>query len=207
MVRAILDGLKTQTRRALNPQPEGGVQFGSITATHGVLNGNGDNLICKFGKKGDRLWVKETSIITPKHWNDGFMCDHIDKEGDARMVQYIATHPDTEGADQYGLKKTPSIFMPRWASRILLEIMNARVERLNDISEDDAIAEGIDRVGGEYSCSPWRNYRIGKPGEMSCHCSFPPRSYMTLWESINGQGSWDLNPWVWVLEFKVISKC
>jgi hypothetical protein len=94
--------------------------------------------------------------------------------------------------------------MPRWASRIQLEITNVRVERLNDISEQDAKAEGIEVVGGPTSCCPYRNYRIGKVGEMSLHCSAPSRSFMTLWESINGAGSWNENPWVWVVEFKKI---
>lgn len=94
--------------------------------------------------------------------------------------------------------------MPRWASRITLEIVDVRVERLNDITGDDAESEGIERVGGTYSCSPWKNYRKGEKGEMDMHCSARERSYMTLWESINGPGSWNLNPWVWVIEFKMV---
>lgn len=203
MLRAILDGLKTQTRRAIKPQPEltdgSGFKWkGELFGENSDLDGTCRNFTkyaCKLGQPGDRLWVKETSIITPKYWNDGFMCLHTDNEGDPRMVQYIATHPDTESADQYGLKKTPSILMPRWASRILLEITNVRAERLNDISEADAVAEGITQ------------YVIDTRSGDYVNDSYAIDDFRHLWQSINGQGSWDLNPWVWVIEFsRIISK-
>ena len=94
----------------------------------------------------------------------------------------------------------PSIHMPRWASRLTLEIVGVRVERLNEISEEDAIAEGIERDAAEFKnynvkdvAFPW----IGGVGAASA-------SYSSLWESINGPGSWEANPWVWVLEFKPV---
>jgi hypothetical protein len=86
--------------------------------------------------------------------------------------------------------------MPRWASRITLQVTGVRVERLQDISQADAIAEGIERVG------PWKNYWLGDRGAAGMHCSSAVMSYRTLWESINGPGSWDANPWVWVIEFE-----
>ena len=172
MVRAILDGRKTQTRRVAK------------------LNSSG-RAACPYGKPGDRLWVRETTIISPKNWNDDPDFNRIDNECCKRIVQYLATDPNTEGADDYGLKKTPSIFMPRWASRILLEITGVRVERLQDISKNDAIAEGVD---GENEAA-----KIGAEWYEK-----PKRAYRKIWEQINGPGSWDLNPWVWVVEFKIL---
>ena len=211
MVRAILDGRKSQTRRVVNRLRKFGSISGPLT-DFGKSDTQGYDWhfrdkgmrwhdidearlldLCPHGKIGERLWVRERT--------------EEDCLGSTSLARYSADGKISNHTWWYSRKSCPSIHMPRWASRILLEITNVRVERLQDISEEDAIAEGIDRVGGKYSCSTWRNYRIGKPGEMSCHCSYPPWSYLTLWESINGPGSWDLNPLVWVLEFKVISKC
>jgi hypothetical protein len=94
--------------------------------------------------------------------------------------------------------------MPRWASRILLEITEVRLERLQDISREDAIAEGIERVGGEYSCSPWRNYSLKRGAPKLLHSSCPRHSFMTLFEAIN-PGAWDANPWVWVIVFRLVT--
>ncbi len=88
---------------------------------------------------------------------------------------------------------TPSIYMPRWASRLSLEIVSVRVERLNDISEADALAEGCD--------TDRLPDGAGEGGEWHC----PTAWYADLWESINGAGSWAQNPWVWVVEFKVVT--
>lgn len=222
MVRALLDGSKTQTRRVVK-LPVIDKAFGCEIAGC-EINGELENgqLISPFGKVGDQLWVRET--FTGNKNNFGYRADAVcggmgyDGNGQKMFIKhgYILdetckqTYTDNfvEGFNTYGLgyfsgKWKPSIHMPRWASRIQLEITNIRVERLNDCSEADAIAEGIERVGGAASVSPWRNYRIGESGEMSLHCSAPTRSYMTLWESINGAGSWESNPWVWVVEFEV----
>ena len=132
---------------------------------------------CPYGKIGDRLWVREP------------FCDadpaYFDKKGN--LVQYAYK------ADNYPIgtfKWKPSIFMPKKASRITLEITNIRVERLNDISEQDAIAEGVEECDDKYH----DDCQYGSIGNIC--------SYKTLWESINGQGSWGQNPWVWVIEFK-----
>ena len=175
MVRAILDGRKTQTRRVAK------------------LNSSG-RAACPYGKPGDRLWVRETTIISPKNWNDDPDFNRIDNECCKRIVQYLATDPNTEGADDYGLKKTPSIFMPRWASRILLEITGVRVERLQDISECDAKAEG------SYVCDYFGRRLLDQSSNQGCY----EWGYRSIWESLNGPGSWDLNPFVWVVEFKVL---
>lgn len=124
--------------------------------------------------------------------------------GGAYGPYYRATEvaPDT-------LRWRPSIHMPRWASRITLEIAGVRVERLQDISEADAIAEGIERGVG---FPGW--YRYPLPGDSEglaesgrlgkVPTAFPKLAYRALWESINGPGSWDANPWVWVVEFKTV---
>jgi len=140
---------------------------------------------CPYGKPGDRLWVRETAIIAPKRWNNGSDATHVDNDGDKRIVQYLATQPSREAADDYGLKATPSIFMPRWASRITLEITGVRVERLQEISETDAKAEGKESID-ELKRS-WNSLYKGQPEKQ--------------WiESQNGQTS----PWVWVVGFKKI---
>lgn len=179
MVRALLDGSKTQTRRAIKPDPGSNI------------NPVRNNLIvwqwatvesrrrCPYGAEGDRLWVRET------HW---WFKDEVDHETGyfppkltSEDVQYRADCDDGRKVWR------PSIFMPRWASRITLEITEVRVERLQDISRGDAMAEGC----------PFPNMAEGDN----------PRSwYRGLWESINGVDSWTANPWVWVIEFRAATE-
>lgn len=172
MVRAIREGRKTQTRRIFKGLiPPGCPGKHSCRVEAGFakfhLNGklamhSGEWTRNPYGQPGDRLWVKETfRLSVPAH------------EGQTGYPIYRA---DFESPPA-GLWK-PSIFMPRWASRITLEIVRIRVERLQDISAADAQAEGIKKV------------------------STARLSYCALWESINGKGSWAKNPWVWVIEFK-----
>ena len=198
MVRALLDGSKTQTRRTLNPQPDGGVQQGVI----GPLNGNGNLLICKHGNVGDRLWVRETFC-----WSE--YATHQDE------VVYRATE-DCSLDDRGGLPWKPSIFMPRWASRITLEITDVRVERLQDISEADASSEGVhsdDDYPLASDCPVCRGNGVhGALGpnlgwtEVDCNsCDTPVKRFKNLWGSINGPGSWDENPWVWCITFRRIN--
>lgn len=206
MVRAILDGSKTQTRRVMKVQPPGEGYITSrladstfagdrknIGRLHWIkmhdselrIVDSGDSYFtCPYGKVGDRLWVRETSIISPKNFSYKDDSCVTDYDGDHRFIQYLATHSRREAANDYKLKATPSIHMPRWASRITLEIVNIRVERLQDISVMDAIDEGCTSAF--------------EKGEMrGARCEFND-----LWESINGAGSWELNPWVWVIEFR-----
>lgn len=188
MVQATLAGSKTQTRREAKHPAIATTSYIVDCGDGWFGDEEGDvQVVCPYGRVGDQLWVRETVGI-------------------GRATKHAYFKDTLNGRDHKALfdKLTPSIHMPRWASRIQLEITNIRVERLQDISETDAIAEGIERVGGNTSVTPWRNYRIGQEGEMQLHCSAPSRSYMTLWESINGAGSWQANPWVWVVEFKVI---
>ena len=165
MVRAILDGKKYQTRRVVRmPQrfdgwvpSEIGPDDGAIFDDEGLqVEPSGraityenddtcDVLQCPYGVPGDRLWVRETSIIAPRNFSDNdYALQHVlDNNGAPRCIQYLADAQDTDGAEYFKLKKIPSIFMPRWASRITLEIADVRVERLNEISETDAEAEGV----------------------------------------------------------------
>lgn len=177
MVRAILDGSKTQTRRVCKGQRE--------------LSNNHDFQLdrCPYGKSGDRLWVRETWSKSKQPYLSGHIFYRAD--GETNGKQFALSYVERES------KWRPSIHMPRWESRILLEVTNVRVERLQDISEEDARLEGI-TCGGCLNCG----------GNESCSCEDPKPdardSFIWLWESINGQGSWIYNPWVWVIEFKVI---
>jgi hypothetical protein len=197
MVRAIMSGAKTQTRRAVKVR------------CHSICENDDGKLWpwsedaelaedfwhqCPFGEPGDRLWVRETWGALP-HMLGGFQRESLRYRADGEYQNERDTW-----------RWRPSIHMPRWASRITLEITDVRVERLQDISEADAIAEGIDGAfveGGRY----WRNYSLSDAEAMCAPMlNFPTESYRTLWESINGPGSWDANPWVWVIEFKKLEQ-
>ncbi|MHA3051861.1 hypothetical protein [Acinetobacter sp. ANC 4640] len=220
MVKAILDGRKTQTRRILKSDYDEMVERdnGNIWPWREDCENGGDYWYpCPFGQVGDRLWIRETCIISPKNWlssNDQLNHKDIikDSDGDHRVVQYLATNSDTDvPLNDFKLKKTPSIHMPRWASRILLEITNIRVERLNDISEADAIAEGVEPISvpdnvpveGGYTKANramWKGYQNNE----RAYRDTAKDSFMSLWKSVYGADSWVANPWVWVIEFKVI---
>lgn len=177
MVRAILDGRKTQTRRVVKPQPNllrwCPIQSGRYD---GWDDEHGNPYPCPYGVPGDQLWVRETCLIHCKP-------RRLEPKGE---VVYKADFPDEATAEPGW---NPSIFMPRWASRIQLEITNIRVERVQNISIPDAVAEGI-RV-------------ITDP-----ECPEPDERYRVLWDTINAKRgySWETNPWVWVIEFKRIDQ-
>lgn len=175
MVRAILDVTKTQTRRGaykLVRHPDFGYKLTPSVLVHEKEPQHVIDRCCPYGQPGDRLWVREAWM-------------HV--EHDVQPVRYRATNPSYAG------RWRPSIHMPRWASRINLEITGIRVERLQDISETDAMAEGI-----QPELDGWTDY-----SNPSCQmCLNPVDSYRTLWESINGAGSWALNPWVWCISFR-----
>ena len=199
MVRALLDGRKTQTRRIMKVQP---VLNGNFYEVFGAAWSKGMKSIpavpghslstrCPFGAVGDRIWVRET------------FCPVDDTQyGGEKWVDYRATpkfeasHPagwDCAPNDAEALKWRPSIHMPRWASRILLEITDVRVERLNSISQEDAQAEGLELTG-------WRpTYSDPDSGG---EVMTPYDNFAELWSSIYGDESWQANPWVWVIEFK-----
>lgn len=224
-VRAILSGSKTQTRRVVKPKHEPDAvwgrdedtgigrtfRFGEHAPTGAVpwwnLGGiNGASQHCPYGQPGDRLWVRETwqgPLFDYDQW-DAYREDHRRFETPA-FCQYAAdggAPPEfVDDEDEMQCKWRPSIRMPRWASRITLEITDVRVERLCDISEADAKAEGC-------PC-----YVCGAPldghSESDCHCfhrTATASDYRDLWEQINGAGSWDANPWVWVVSFRRIEQ-
>ncbi|HFT4305639.1 TPA: hypothetical protein ACHT7L_003941 [Klebsiella quasipneumoniae] len=220
MVRAILDGRKTQTRREVKLNLDIACLATtydwatSLAANHyqglteeqiqqkaeplrGVIhpvildNGQMVSIICPHGKPGDRIWVRETFCPVDDTQYGG------EKWVDYRATpRYEASHPagwDCAPNDAEALKWRPSIHMPRWASRILLEITNVRVERLNAISQEDAQAEGMELTG-------WRpTYSDPDSGG---EVMTPYDNFAELWSSIYGDESWQANPWVWVIEFK-----
>ena len=188
MVRAILDGRKTQTRRIIKPHPHW-INENNSVAHIGKKVGNVEYL-CKYGQPGDRIFVRETFGT----------CDSY--------APHIFYRADGEAPNK-NFKWKPSIHMPRWASRITLEITGVRVERLQDISEDDALSEGLASVSKygslfkhgipDFDGLPG-NDNVGWPWvEWD---SNPISAYKKLWESINGKGSWEENPWVWVITFR-----
>lgn len=186
MVRAILGGRKTQTRRAVKTWKDGRLPNFVTGAREGA---------CPYGQPGDRLWVRES--WSGEHWLSNVKPS--ERLGVANQHRLASFPPETwywaDGSPDDGdwEKPRPSIHMPRWASRITLEITDVRVERLQDISEDDAKAEGVEPKLDGYKC-----YDIDKMGFYSCAIS----SFDSLWSSINGPDNWDANPWVWVVEFK-----
>ncbi|EBA0744780.1 hypothetical protein DOW24_00845 [Salmonella enterica subsp. enterica serovar Nigeria] len=191
MVRAILDGRKTQTRRIMKVQPaapefglrriiessranENGMYFWSQYDASGI-KARSKLFSCPHGDVGDRIWVRET-------WAEAGASAPELKLYRANYPDHVPSH--YENVPPVGeIRWTPSIHMPRWASRITLEITDVRVERVRDITEDDAQAEG-----GPTECT-----LIGDK-------YFP--GFRSLWKSIYGEESWAANSWVWVIEFK-----
>ena len=214
MVRALLASTKTQTRRVVkvphnNPLgkwepttfggPNGGLtRKGETIPEHVAIwrTRTGETIGAKW-VVGDRLWVRETWCHFPKDAPDG-MGENT----------YYRAHQNNESAvaiatiKRNGITWRPSIYMPRWVSRITLEITEVRVERLQDISFEDALAEGVAdyRPLIEPECND---------GETADQCArrlqWPQREYRLLWESINGNGSWERNDWVWVVGFKRVT--
>jgi hypothetical protein len=190
MVRAILAGQKTQTRRIIKGNGTWSVEddgdgVGRWWPGFEDENGEWCKMPCPYGDVGERLWVRETHYVERAGYQDGT----------DRFILYKAT-------DDYApvSKWTPSIHMPRFASRINLKITRIDVEPLKHISFNDAIAEGIEQTSGSGLVDrTWRDYS-GLGVSSTYH---PQDSYATLWNSIHGPGSWDLNPWVWVVEFNM----
>jgi hypothetical protein len=201
MVRAILEGRKTHTRRVVKPQPEGPFSLWPNDDSHlewSDVVTNTDYYVacglCPYGKPGDRLWVRETFNVG---WLDGGKVLYRADGGSAKEAGY-PSEPVYK----------PSIHMPRWASRLTLEIASVKVERVQDISEADAIAEGVETdkhgctfyaPGVLYTDISGQQARGIKPFRRA------KQAFEDLWESINRDRegcSWYENPWVWVIEFR-----
>lgn len=190
MVRAILDGKKTQTRRIVKGKGTWSVEDADPCRLKwpGFENEDGDwcDMPCPYGSVGDRLWVRETLRQKPNS-------DYSNSPHTSRTDWVYAADDKPIKANWVEMagwsvhRSKPSIHMPRWASRITLEITGVRVERLNEISEEDARAEGVQKG-------------------MACDDYTHVGHFRSLWESINGKDSWSANPWVWVIEFQKVNK-
>ncbi len=213
MIRAILAGSKTQTRRILKPQiaahayrlaaydPRGTAHFARETG--------GLQRVRIPAARGDLLWVREAwnqfsfSQDGDEAWPVAALvppaeCKEIDDEG-YRVSAPQIVHRASERADRFfqGQRWRPSIHMPRWASRITLQVTDVKVERLVDISSADTIAEGV-------RCQTCQTMNQSACSGLGCFAS--RKAFSQLWESINGPGSWDTNPWVAVIAFEPVFK-
>ncbi|HBU2832626.1 hypothetical protein [Klebsiella variicola] len=220
MVRAILDGRKTQTRRPIQwkqtrfteigERDDGSIWPWSEDAEHACDFWHP----CPFGAVGDRIWVRETwGVASHAFSDDGLMIDWVPDRPATAIHEmpfgngyysgyaiYAAdgdfTWGDDDGYEDGRSCWKPSIHMPRAASRILLEITDVRVERLNAISEEDATAEGVPPAGGLLPDYPG-TFLTPKGDFATAKVAF-----QRLWESIYGEESWKANGWVWVISFK-----
>lgn len=236
MVRATLDGSKTQTRRAIKLPPvnaprgewrSSSIGGSGITDHLGHIipaqdciwhSHTGITLMCPYGQPGDRLWVRE-SCQAWAYESGGYAvrypadcgCREIGKDSEYEHWLDLCCYAGKEHAI------VPSIHMPRWASRILLEVVRVRVERLQDISEEDAIAEGARRFDeipmGTTSAHPNR-WSMENPTSTDQCLSSARYAFANLYCKLYGNGKrgaldvepWDANPWVWVVEFKVAKR-
>lgn len=215
MVRAIREGRKTVTRRIVKPQYVDG-QWSVRRAEAPRNEGHSHDWWlptgtqpyaalprCPYGQPGDHLWLREAwaadaqvDSVAPRDLSIGEPIVYLE-DGSVRQTGCTMV---SQGRGR------PSIHMPRWASRILLEITDVRVERLQDISEPQALAEGI--VGVDFRPDDGfpicRGYMVGPDDGSSPLETHASKAFAGLWRSINGPESWDTNPWVWVVEFKRI---
>lgn len=187
MVKAVLQGRKTQTRRVVTDRMALDALAPDMFTPEYVVSP--ENSYCRYGNVGDRLWVRESMHRDEDgSWHYSADCETVRVSADKKSDMLVwAHHKDQDYA--------PSIHMPRWASRITLDITKIRVERLQDISVTDAIAEGMHHLDH---------------GATSADCAgkFPEVCvFKNLWDSINSERGfgWNENPWVWVIEFKIIS--
>lgn len=219
MIRAILEGRKTQTRRivkgvvSFDYEPPSEIQESYDVQMYDLIR-NGDMWTyippCDYGTPGDQLWVRENIRFGIGY--DGVKPSAIPKEPHIKRW-YEADTGLGQVPHGFGVLR-PNIFMPRYFSRILLDITGIRVERLNDISEEDARAEGVPEnmtyVPVQIGQGAMEALKAGGHTQFLDKMVNPPvmqdwrAGFHRLWESINGEDSWDQNPWVWVIEFRRI---
>lgn len=209
MVRTILreEYPKTQTRRIIMPQPEY-KENSSLPGRYGTFTKDGWNLDhpigkqsflehCPYGQVNDRLWVRET------FWHHKECRPPFEHTGSNGCCRYEATEADHAKEPGRWLTewyvRMPSIFMPRWASRLTLEIVDIRIERLQEITEEAARAEGI---SDPHEICPRSLFQV--PGDSKPRFTTASTAFEDFWDSINAKRGfgWDKNPWVWVIEFK-----
>lgn len=199
MVRATLDGRKTHIRRPIKPQPKiiHALYSDKSLETERIFKNGDQRIHCPDGKIGERLWVRETWGI----WKEGELCslstfEYVDYDQGSFKAKLEKGYELRYKADNATCNKwRPSIHMPRWASRITLEITNIRVERVQEITEEDAKAEGCRSADLASGRECFLNEELGS---YKLH-------FKSLWDSIYSKKfPWDSNPWVWVIEFKRI---
>lgn len=199
MVRALLEGRKTQTRRVLNPQPDAGQFFGRMTYVEAQ-----NLLICRNATgmrqdiripyaPGDRLYVREA-----------FSYDRLDVDRDGTLPPWYWADGNPDWGDW--TRPKPSIHMPRWASRLTLTVTEVRVQLLQEISEADAVAEGVEPLHTgffPYGITTFMTTFIGDREVPAQCCRTARKSYEMLWNSLHGPDAWDANPWVGAVSFSV----
>lgn len=215
MVRALLAGTKTQTRRVvklrgaevIEERPRNDPDDNVLSTESWPWSPQHDGWVsCPYGSPGGRLWVKETFAFLQPTDDAATASEHRDRvvqrpeDGERVALWYRADGemPLVEqlwADDEDGIRWRPSIFMPRWASRITLEVTGVRVERLQEITESDALAEGVD-----LKSEAWPDTPSAIPLSLK-----PTFAYELLWKSINGADSWAANPWVWVVELRRVT--
>ncbi len=219
MIRALRNGSKTQTRRTAKLDVRGSVatirvlrgehkgSYANLTDEHGIAwsPAGGDPLrpyphperCCPYGEPGDHLWVRETWAVCSEHVEErGEAAAIADAKAQMPWSSIVYRADANSGYVSATIKRwRPSIFLPRWASRMSLEITDVRIERLKAISEADARAEGV-VLGEPFPC------RVnGEPGVVAIYD--PIKAYAVLWDQINGERApWTDNPWVWRVAFK-----
>lgn len=201
MVRAILDRRKTMTRRVAVPRfndrkpcDHWSPSSDGLAMQRHCEHGS-EGLGCPYGVPGDRLWVRETYSFGKGY--DGLPASKCPNLSFVRRYYWAESAP----GDGIG-KKRPSIFMPRWASRITLEIVSVRVERVQEITEEDAQAEGVTETECAFCADPQ-----GVAGKR-CNCGYGFRdSFRALWDSLNSSRGYgfSVNPWVWVIQFRRVT--
>lgn len=208
MVRALLAGTKTQTRRVVKLKPHQQIEERDDgTPWPWMYDGERDAdawMACPYGQPTDRLWVRETWYCDDYRVQRGPYVKPNDMDLDEARDDGTLIYRASSGDRPYEAEQPvwrPAIHMPRWASRITLGITSVRVERLQDISEADAQAEGATPIPdhcdhvrlacADIGCSGPQPHRLG---------------FRAIWQDINGPTSWDANPWVWVVEFERVKK-
>lgn len=219
MVNALLDGRKTMTRRIVKPQPNSGPggEMVDLGGAWGLLDGDlSGEWVCPYGVPGDLLWVRETCTIyhtinhirrasgaSSSEVSDGLVGYRADGHGtieDFRSHVASMSGSDLEAVEINGDRWRPSIHMPRWASRITLRITDVRVERVQDISEEDARAEGV--AEDAEPC----DHKRRSCEEVGCLGPGYRAPFAALWDTINGPDAWDRNDWVWCASFDVLKR-